>query len=371
MSRETIRRGPYSLARTSTRRFPVEQHPLLLLIVLTLTWSSWLLYFASEIIVACRISSNGSQTTNRVWMAVTAEFVLTFQELVLALGLFIGLASSRGQPSRPSYELVGQSAPTIDILITCCGEPNDVILDTIKAAAAQDYPSSCYRVLVLDDGQDDELRRCVIDLKPWLERRDFASVQYLSRDVKKGLRSFFKAGNINYGINVGSAGYSPSEYFAGLDCDMIAEPDWLRECVAHMILRDEIGMVVSPQKYYDVPPADPLGQQADFSMFFGVQEILNDASNACMCTGTGYLARRKAIENIGGWPLAKSGEDYMCSALLNDAGWEIAFVRDNLQYGICPGSMRALLKQRMRWVRAKSIPFLDLLIDCCVDRRWD
>ncbi|KAL8753737.1 MAG: hypothetical protein Q9199_004835 [Rusavskia elegans] len=326
MSEKTLKRGAYTLVRSPARRFPVEQHPHLSIIVLTLTWLSWLHYFASELVLACRLTRSRSQPTRGVWIAVVAEFVMAFQELVLALGLLIGLASSRGQTPRPSYELIGQSAPTIDVLITCCGEAVDVILDTVKAAAAQDYPSSCFRVLVLDDGQDAELRRCLIHLKPWLEERNLASVQYLSRDIKKETRSFFKAGNLNYGTNV-TEGSSASEYFAGLDCDMIAEPDWLRKCTAHMLLNDEIGMVVSPQ------------------------EVLNDASNACMCTGTGYIARRKAIESIGGWPLAESGEDYMCSALLSDAGWKIAYVKDNFQYGLCPGSMRALLKQRMRWVR--------------------
>ncbi|KAL8975832.1 MAG: hypothetical protein Q9205_008048, partial [Flavoplaca limonia] len=352
MSEETVKRSPYTLARTSARLFPVEQHPHLFIAVLILTWSLWTIYFASEIVLACRLNHNQHQSTKHVWMAVAAEFVLTFQELVLALGLLIGLASSRSQVPRRSYDLIGQSAPTIDILVTCCGEDVDVILDTVTAAAAQDYPSGCYRVLVLDDGHDDELRRRLANLKPWLKERDLASVEYLSRHVKKGTRSFFKAGNLNHGINVDSEGRHPSEYFAGLDCDMITGPDWLRKCIGHMILHDKIGMVVSPQKYYNVPPGDPLGQQADFSMYFTVQEVLNDASSACMCTGTGYIARRKAIQSIGGWPLAESGEDYMCSALLSDAGWEIAFVRENLQYGICPGSMRALLKQRMRWTDA-------------------
>ncbi|KAL9008667.1 MAG: hypothetical protein Q9180_009481 [Flavoplaca navasiana] len=240
MSEETVKWGPYTLARTPARPFPVEQHPHLSIDLLILTWSSWIVYFASEIFLACRLSRH-------VWMAVVAEFVLTFQELVLALGLFIGLASSRSQIPRSSYDLIGQSAPTIDILVTCCGEDVDVILDTVTAAAAQDYPSKCYRVLVLDDGHDDELRRRVADLKPWLKERDLASVEYLSRHVKKGTRSFFKAGNLNHGINVDSEGSHPSEYFAGLDCDMIAEPDWLRKCIGHMLLHDKIGMVVSPQ----------------------------------------------------------------------------------------------------------------------------
>lgn len=247
MSEGTVKRGPYALARTSAPPFPVEQHPHLFIAVLILTWSSWIIYFASEIFLACRLGRHQHQSTKHVWMAVAAEFLLTFQELVLALGLLIGLASSRNQVSRPSYELLGQSAPTIDVLVTCCGEEVDVILDTVTAAAAQNYPSKCYRVLVLDDGHDDELRRRIANLRPWLKERGLASVEYLSRRVQKGTRSFFKAGNLNHGINVASEGCHPSEYFAGLDCDMIAEPDWLRKCIGHMLLHDKIGMVVSPQ----------------------------------------------------------------------------------------------------------------------------
>ena len=69
-----------------------------------------------------------------------------------------------------------------------------------------------------------------------------------------------------------------------------------------------------------------------------------------MCTGTGYVARRSALAEVEGWPLAYSGEDYMCSTLLSGAGWRIAFVREPLQAGLAPESLESLLKQRMRWV---------------------
>ena len=69
-----------------------------------------------------------------------------------------------------------------------------------------------------------------------------------------------------------------------------------------------------------------------------------------MCTGSGFIARRTAIDNIGGWPLVEAGEDYMCSALLSSAGWNIVFVRDKLQYGLAPESLYAHVKQQIRWV---------------------
>jgi hypothetical protein len=40
--------------------------------------------------------------------------------------------AARGR-KRPKLRLVGQNAPTVDILITCCKEDVDVIMDTARA----------------------------------------------------------------------------------------------------------------------------------------------------------------------------------------------------------------------------------------------
>ena len=86
-------------------------------------------------------------------------------------------------------------------------------------------------------------------------------------------------------------------------------------------------------------------------MSFTILEVLNDRLGGATCTGSGYVVSRSALTEIGGRPLAESGEDFMCSTLLGDAGWKVAFVRENLQIGLAPGSLLGLLKQRMRWVR--------------------
>ena len=66
------------------------------------------------------------------------------------------------------------------------------------------------------------------------------------------------------------------------------------------------------------------------------------------------MARRAALSKIGGWPLLDAGEDVMCSALLINAGWKSAFIRGQAQSGLAPDSLRAHIKQRMRWVRQSS-----------------
>ena len=83
---------------------------------------------------------------------------------------------------------------------------------------------------------------------------------------------------------------------------------------------------------------------------YAVYEPLNDRLGAAICTGTGFVARRKALEDIGGWPLIVPCDDIMCSTLLNKHGWKVAYVQESVQVGLGPDSWEAFLKQKMRWV---------------------
>jgi Glycosyl transferase family group 2 len=117
-----------------------------------------------------------------------------------------------------------------------------------------------------------------------------------------------------------------------------------------MIFRNATTEANGPQKYYNIPPGDPLGQQTDLDVFFSTYEPLNDALGAARCMGTGFVVRHRALADIGGWPLIDVGEDFMLSSKLNDAGWHTAFVPENVQFGLAPESLRAHIKQKIRWV---------------------
>lgn len=69
-----------------------------------------------------------------------------------------------------------------------------------------------------------------------------------------------------------------------------------------------------------------------------------------MCTGSGFVVKREAIDAIGGWPLVDSGEDFIGATVFSYSGWRVAYIRENLQIGLAPNSIRAHLRQRERWV---------------------
>ena len=132
-------------------------------------------------------------------------------------------------------------------MITCCGEPVPILVNTIKAAAVQNYPSNRYRIFILDDAKDPELRYAVENLKPRVKVCNGPTINYLSREKEEGARSHFKSGNLRFGIEASRYAEGGSQFVAGLDADMIVEPQWLRRLIPHLLLNDNVALVCGPQ----------------------------------------------------------------------------------------------------------------------------
>lgn len=128
--------------------------------------------------------------------------------------------------------------------MTCAGESIDTVIDTVRAAIAQDYPTTKLRVLLLDDGNDLDLKHALYELVETLRTKPCPTFHYLARPSDN--HGFGKAGNLQYGIDW-TKGHGSSEFIASLDADMIVEPDWLRRIVPHALLDDAVGLVNPPQ----------------------------------------------------------------------------------------------------------------------------
>ena len=241
-----IQRGPYTIEESPAVAFPLEIHPWRFKTSIVVAWSSWILYIVLQYRFASLILGTAPRFIWQLWIVLPAELVLTFQDAVTALNIVVALFSVKDTGPRPSYRLTGIRGPSIDVLVTCCGEPVDVILNTVAAAASQDYPPQQLRVFLLDDGHDQGLRQAVTMLNTCLADRKKPQVIYLSRRTEAGAKSFFKAGNLRYGISE-SHRQGSSELLAGLDADMIPGSDWLRGMVPHLLLDDKLALACPPQ----------------------------------------------------------------------------------------------------------------------------
>ena len=253
---------------------------------------------------------------------------------------------------RPSYHLTGDNVPTVDVLITCCGENLDVILDTVRAACALDYPTERYRVVLLDDGNSPDLKVQTDKL-----RQSQRNLYYTARGVEVVTHS--KAANLNHGLTfVKRLETGPSEYVAVLDVDMIPMPNLLRALVPHLLDDPSFAMATIPQYFYNIPDGDPLCQCLDYA--FDVFLLERNTSDTTFCTGSGFVLRRSAVEQIGGFPTDQLSEDFMTSLLLCAKGWKIIYIWEPLQWGLVPETFVACTKQAARWSKgfASLLPVL-------------
>lgn len=127
----------------------------------------------------------------------------------------------------------------------------------------------------------------------------------------------------------------------------IPERDWLRAILPHMLIDPKMALACPPQLFYNTPPSDPLAQSLDF--FVHVIEPIKDALGVAWCTGSGYVARREALDEIGNFPLGSLAEDVATSTLMLGKGWKTAFIHEPLQFGTVPEDYGGHLKQRTRW----------------------
>lgn len=244
---------------------------------------------------------------------------------------------------RKPLRLLGKG-PTVDVLLPCWGEELEVIADTIKACVASDYPPNRFRIFVLDDANSPQVKDLVRQIQTWASAISSVEIIYAARPKKT---AWLKAANLNFGLEL--AGKSrPGEYVAVLDIDMIPEPAWLGAMVPHLLQDDQLGAVVPPQRYYNVPKGSNVLLHFDDIMDFFT--IIQDSLQAAYCTGCGFLCRRTALDAVGGFPTESLHEDLMVSLLLRAKKWNIAFVQEDQQYGQRPLTFRGSTKQWIRWM---------------------
>ncbi|KAI4111643.1 MAG: hypothetical protein LQ339_000514 [Xanthoria mediterranea] len=259
------------------------------------------------------------------------------------LSILYGLDRSAGV-RLPQSTKDDSQLPSVDIYVPCCGEGDDIVVDTVMAACSQDYPDSLVRVIVLDDSDSMRLSETIAQLR----KHRYPNLYYTSRNVHVTIHS--KAANLNCGLRYTDALPGGSAEFAAvLDVDMIPEPLWLRTVVPHLLCNPNAALAGPFQYYYNVPAGDPLRVRNDLDEFHAPC-VLRDLTNKSPCVGSGFVVRREALDQINGFPEGSTQEDILTSILLSSLGWEMVYIRESLQWGLAAGTFADWTRQRQRWV---------------------
>ncbi|MGH9045740.1 MAG: glycosyltransferase family 2 protein [Acidimicrobiales bacterium] len=255
-------------------------------------------------------------------LLVTAELF----NLVQAAGFWWTCRKGRDRGRAPVIE----HRKAVDVFIPVYTEPLEVVGPTVAAAAAM--RGAELHVYVLDDAGRPELR----------ELAERHGVTYVRRASNAGA----KAGNLNHALGVT---FSP--YFAVFDCDHVPDPAFMEETVGWLEASD-VAFVQVPQLYANASQRRlTAAASAQQSLFFGGIARGKDGLGAMICCGTNFVARRSAIDEVGGFPMDSLTEDFSLSIRLRERGWRGVYVNKALAQGLGPEDMASYVSQQQRWSR--------------------
>jgi len=226
----------------------------------------------------------------------------------------------------------GSWRPSVAVLVPTCGEPLPVLERCLISCSGLSYPHTT--VWVLDDSGRAEVQE--------LAARH--GCRYLSRRERRHA----KAGNLNAGLAA-----STGELVAVFDADFVPQQHFLERTIG-LLAQPDVALVQTPQVFFN---ADPLMRNLamerwmlpDEENFYRWIEPVRSAWGAVVCAGTSFVARRSALEQVGGFNEAALSEDFVTGIALLGQGWRLRYLGEPLSAGLAAETLLDFVRQRQRW----------------------
>ncbi len=238
------------------------------------------------------------------------------------------------EPPTPDFKRTGE---TVDVYVTVCGEPPEIVAKTVAGACRIRHPR--LNVWILDDKPSAEIEA--------IAEEEYAG--YLPRDERRGA----KAGNINDAL-----AFTDGDLIAIFDADQVPEPDFLEHTLG--AFEDPgVAFVQTPQ-FYDNKDSNRVaaGAHDQQALFYGPILRGKNGCRAVFSCGTNVVFKRSSIEAIGGMPEDSITEDLKMSLLLMKAGYKSLYVPRVLARGLGPVDLGGFFGQQRRWARGGLELFL-------------
>ena len=271
-----------------------------------------------------------------VWLAWPFAGASVLSALCLALSVFNGW-HSRVTPPRP---LTGLIVPEVAVIIPTWGEPVPMVLRTVLSVLEQDYPDDRMHVVVSDDAHNPELASALIGL-------GVAYHEPPPRDAP-GRDGAAKAGNLNSALTHVLERFPRVAYIETRDADdELGTVRFLRHTVGQLEADERLAFVQTI-KEAQVSAGDPFVNLD--GQFYRSQLLSRNAANATFPCGSGVLWRRRALEQIGGFPTWNLVEDLQSGVEALRRGWRgcyLPIVGAVAQHS--PEDVANVFKQRGTW----------------------
>lgn len=222
---------------------------------------------------------------------------------------------------------------TVDVFITTYNEPVYMVRETALCAMQIRYPHKTY---ILDDGNRAEMEELARDLGCYY--------------IKRNSREHAKAGNLNNAL----FGPTDGEFIVLLDADHVPGPDLIDDTLG-LFEDPRVAVVQTPQDFYNL---DSFQHRTDWKqeyswqqqeLFFSVIQPGKDYWNAALFCGSPAIARRSALQSVGGFATGTVTEDFHTSVRLQAQGYRVVYFNCTVARGLAPQTFGFFAGQWLRW----------------------
>lgn len=227
--------------------------------------------------------------------------------------------------------------PVFTVHVATHNEPPAMVMATVAALAAQDWPVSGFEVIVIDNNTaDPALWQPVRDACDRLGR----PVRFLHRTGVVGA----KAGALNIAL---AESRPDATHVVTVDADYAVDPDFLTRAAAALALTGA-DYVQFPQAYKGCADVAS-GVDAELAEYFQTNARMADVAEAVLLTGTLCVISAPALRAVGGWSGRTITEDADLGVRLCRMGFTGRFINQIVGRGFLPLSLHDLERQRHRW----------------------
>lgn len=257
-------------------------------------------------------------------------FVLTIATLLLALVINVVLAVLNMRRTKYKRRQAGYN-PLVSVVISAYNEEK-VLEGTVHSLLASHYRN--IEIIIVDDGSKDGTGV--------VAKRLAARYKRVRAFIKQ---NGGKASGLNYGIK-----HAKGEVIIGIDADTIFPPSTIGRLVRHFS-DPEVGAVAGNVKVGNIENLVTRWQALDYIIGIHIERNAQAFLGAVMIVpGACGAWRREAVLAAGGYSHRTLAEDFDLTLSIQRLGYKILQDNSAQSYTEAPDNVKALSKQRFRWM---------------------
>ncbi|WP_019205803.1 glycosyltransferase family 2 protein [Limosilactobacillus ingluviei] len=232
--------------------------------------------------------------------------------------------------------------PFVSILVPAHNE-GIVIVRTVRALLALDYPPERYEIIVINDNSSDNSAALLAELQAKDPNRQLTVINTDQTNGGKG-----KSNALNIGLQA-----AKGSVIAVYDADNTPEKPALRILVAELLADPKAGAVIGKfrTRNKNATLLTRFINIETLSFQWMAQAGRKQLFNLCTIPGTNFVIRRSLLEKIGGWDVKALAEDTEISFRTYLMGYHINFQPAAVTWEQEPQTLLVWFHQRTRWVK--------------------